>query len=212
MNREFAELLGYWIAQQRLAERHRDAAYADVQLWFKRLKLARQAGDDRLAQEAATRAEEARDRFELAGRRIQSAEVELAAVRKTAQAPDRTAITEALRRSQHAIQEFQKLGILEAPDDLAGGHTVQPSSAHPANTPLTGASPAAARALPPDTAVATATTKDVAPASAAPTSGPRDRYSDLPDDDLLDIEREALAMAEELMRERESGTPSDKPT
>ncbi len=212
MNREFAELLGYWIAQQRLAERHRDAAYADVQLWFKRLKLARQAGDDRLAQEAATRAEEARDRFELAGRRIQSAEVELAAVRKTAQAPDRTAITEALRRSQHAIQEFQKLGILEAPDELAGGHTGAPSSAHPASTPLTGTPPAAARAAHPDTALAAATTRDVAPASAAPTSGPRDRYSDLPDDDLLDIEREALAMAEELMRERESGTPSDKPT
>ncbi len=205
MNREFAELLGYWIAQQRLAERQRDAAHADVQLWFRRLKLARQAQDDRLVQEAVVRAEDARDRFELAARRLKSAEAELAEVRRTAQAPDRTAVTEALRRSQHAIQEFQKLGILDSSPDLAERGPVSvpaASSAHQrtAVAPVSSSASVGQR----DTAVAPVPTQ----AKADVPSGPRDRYADLPDDDLLDIEREALAMAEELMRERESGTGS----
>ncbi|MBU6162250.1 MAG: hypothetical protein KGO50_14130 [Myxococcales bacterium] len=211
MNREFAELLGYWIAQQRLAERHRDAAYADVQLWFKRLKLARQAGDERLMREAAARAEEARDRFELAGRRVKSAEVELAAVRATAQAPDRTAITEALRRSQHAIQEFQKLGILQAPDEFADAHAEPAAAVRPPATPSTAPSRLMPPTVQPNRAATTATHPDAFRSGVTEASGPRDRYADLPDDDLLDIEREALAMAEELMRERESGAKSDEP-
>lgn len=203
MSHDFAELLGYWIAQQRLAERQRDAAYADVQLWFKRLKLARQAGDEKLAQAAATRAEEARDRFELAGRRVQSAQVELAEVRRVAQAPDRSAFNEALRRSQHAIQEFQKMGILEAPDEFAD----------PAPTQRFASVQATAAPLSPP--ISTATSSSAPPGAvtgkAPTTAGPIDRYTDLPDDDLLDIEREALAMAEELMREREAGASNGEP-
>jgi hypothetical protein len=203
VSHDFAELLGYWIAQQRLAERQRDAAYADLQLWFKRLKLARQAGDEKLAQAAATRAEEARDRYELAGRRVQSAQVELAEVRRVAQAPDRSAFNEALRRSQHAIQEFQKLGILEAPDEFADPAPMPRSASVQATAP----SPVTPAATAPPPAVAPVTNQ----AKATTTAGPRDRYADLPDDDLLDIEREALAMAEELMREREAGPAKGEP-
>ncbi len=110
--RALAEQLAFWLAQQRIHDRARTAARKDAGRWMKRMQLARQANEPELMTSAMEQAEKARDQYQLAERRYQEATAEAAALRNTPPT-DNTAFAAAIERSRHAMQEFEKLGIVE---------------------------------------------------------------------------------------------------
>lgn len=116
-------LLEYWIRQQKEAERHRDRALADGKLWFNRAKLALSVGRMEMASEAKGRALEARERYERARLRLEIIATERELLR-TDPANLLDVAAAARERRQHAMHEFQRLGIdpgfaLDVPDPLA---------------------------------------------------------------------------------------------
>lgn len=122
-DRSIEPLLAYWIAQQKLAERDRDAALADGKTWFKRAKLALSAGRMDLASEAKAEALRARERHDRAVLRLEVIAAERDVLRATRDVGGAIAeaAAEARRRREHAMAEFQLLGIdpgfpLEVPE------------------------------------------------------------------------------------------------
>jgi hypothetical protein len=109
--RAMASQLAFWLAQQRTQERLLDQARQDASQWARRLKLAREAGDERLMQAALERAEEARDRYNRADLRLKEAVREAAALRQTP-LTDTTAFASAIERSRQAMESFEQLGIM----------------------------------------------------------------------------------------------------
>lgn len=103
-------MLAYWIKQHKDAERERDEALADGKKWFRRAKLAAQKGEAAMADEARRRALEAKERHDKAKLRIEVIEMERDVLKSGQKAPD-ASFKEAMRRSQHAAEEFKKLGI-----------------------------------------------------------------------------------------------------
>lgn len=109
--REKKALLAHWIAQHKTTSREREDAKEDLELWFKRAKLALDAGEVELARAAKDKATEARERYRKATARVIEIEEELTKVRSEQTIPNEEEVAAAKARAQHAASEFQKLGI-----------------------------------------------------------------------------------------------------
>jgi hypothetical protein len=110
--KSLAEQLAFWLTQQRIQDRARTAARKDAERWMKRMQLARRENQPELMASAVAQAEQARDQFQLANTRYNEATAEAAALRNTPPT-DNAAFAAAIERSQHAMQEFEKLGLVE---------------------------------------------------------------------------------------------------
>lgn len=123
LDRSLQPLLAYWITQQKEAERARDKALADGKAWFRRAKLALDAGKPEMASEAKGHALDARDRYERARLRLEIIAAERDVLRST-RGTINEAADRARERRQHAMAEFQRLGIdpgfaIDVPDVVA---------------------------------------------------------------------------------------------
>ena len=68
--------LAHWLHEARLAEREMAAARDEAQKWLARAKLAHQAGNQELVEEAANRARQERTRYETAKARLEETQRE----------------------------------------------------------------------------------------------------------------------------------------
>ncbi len=101
-------LLAHWIKQEKEAERARDEALEEGSRWFRRARLARDAGDEELAARAREKVSEARQKHDEAIRRLNEAKSERDALRsgRVHEVGDAE-----LARSSQIKENFRELGI-----------------------------------------------------------------------------------------------------
>lgn len=110
LDESYRPLLAYWIRQQKDAERDLQRHRDDVQRWFKRAKLAADKGEIELAAIARDQFDQSRQAFQKAEARIMVIQHEREMVRQAAQTTT-AMFRDASRRTNHALEEFAKLGI-----------------------------------------------------------------------------------------------------
>lgn len=109
--RQKKAMLAHWLAQQKSAAREREKAKDLLELWFKRAKLALDAGELELARAAKDKATEAREEYRKATARLVEVEQQLEAVRAEKTLPNAEELEAARARALHTAGEFEKLGI-----------------------------------------------------------------------------------------------------
>jgi molecular chaperone GrpE (heat shock protein) len=103
-------LLTFFITQRRKLERERDAALDEGKKWFRRIKVAEQAGQPELAEAARAKFVEARQAHDEVARKLDVLAMERDVMLSTTPRVD--AEYEAIRRRTiHAMEEFRKIGI-----------------------------------------------------------------------------------------------------
>ena len=100
-------MMVYWVKQQKLLEQKRDKALEDGKVWFKRAKLAMNAGKMDMAAEAKQEAMNARMRYEMAVEMLADVQEEKRALQMDTWKPD----TAGLQRAHHLMDQFKELGI-----------------------------------------------------------------------------------------------------
>lgn len=110
VDRSLRPLLAFWIREIKMQERAIERAREDGEKWFRRAKLALDAGKMDMASYAKEQAVEARDRFEKAKVKLAWAQSEKDLVRLES---DRSnpVFEQAQKRAEHTLEEFRRIGI-----------------------------------------------------------------------------------------------------
>lgn len=96
------------MAQLKAAEGDRDKAHEEMNLWIKRMELAKQARDRDLWEAARQKAVEAEEKKTSAEKVVMELEVERDTLRRKARAPK---ADPGLAHAQHLMEQFKALGV-----------------------------------------------------------------------------------------------------